>query len=119
MVTRYEVLSKLYGKSPLYLADIAPEDLKDSKALLKQMAVEGYVLSYNSSTGPFYLTDKGRVLYLEIQEALDEEAEKSAAEKIEKKADRRFQILMFVLGLFAEHFTGVIDFCIDFLLNQL
>ena len=109
MVKRYDVLKMLYEKPQLYLKDVEPEKLKDFKAVAKQLGTEGYVRTPVSLSGAYSLTAKGRAYYLDLAEALDEKISDKAEEKRKIISERCFEIFLFVLGLFTERLTNILE----------
>lgn len=85
MVKRYDVLKMLYEKPQLYLKDVEPEKPKDFKAVAKQLGIEGYVRTPVSLSGAYSLTERGRALYLNMEE-LKETLEKSSDSQTCKEA---------------------------------
>ena len=108
-MTRFDVLKLMYKNNPLRITDLSPAQVQDVRAFVKQLFDEGYVKPYTSKHGPFYLTDKGRTCYLELQDAVDKEVQQHAQNKRSSRLRYLFDFFLFVLGLVVEHFGDVFN----------
>ena len=108
-MTRFEVLKLLYEHNPLRMESIPIAQARDILAFIKQLSDEGYVQSCARRHGPFYLSDEGRALYLELQDAVDKELQQHAQNKRSSRLRYLFDFFLFVLGLVVEHFGDVFN----------
>lgn len=115
MYSRYDVLKLINEKSSISLSDIPTEHLTSARALITEMEKAGLVVPSASRSGPFSLTETGKAVFLELQAAVDKEVQQRTREKRSQITQYAFNILMFALGLVAEHFAEILQTILDFL----